>query len=110
MSWEDQANKAEVLQALDIANKNLSFGSTQDDNDWFCYMFRDSTIAKSYRMPDTKVQYLIKFGIANNWEKETNFMMIMTHLIHSCLTKVEKVKWKNSMACTYHIGQSTKTK
>ena len=59
LSTVDQVNKAEVLQALHIVNKNLSFASTQDDNDRFRSMFPVSGMAKSYRMSDKKAQYLI---------------------------------------------------
>ena len=55
---------------MHFANKNVSFASTRDDNDRFHSIFPDSTIAKSYRMSDTKSQYLIEFGIANYLKKK----------------------------------------
>ena len=47
LSTEDQVNKEEILQALHIVNKNLSFASAQDGNDQFRSMFPDSTVSKS---------------------------------------------------------------
>ena len=62
---EDRVAKAEILQALRMVNKNLSFASSKGDSEKFCAMFPDSMIAKSYSMADTKSQYVIKFGIAD---------------------------------------------
>ena len=63
---EDQIAKVEILQALQMVNKNLSFGSSKEDNERFRAMFLDSMIAKSYSMADGKSQNLNpKFGIAD---------------------------------------------
>ena len=67
---EDQVAKAEILQALRMVNKNLSFASSKGDSEKFCAMFPDSMIAKSYSMADTKSQYVIKFGIADYLTKK----------------------------------------
>ena len=55
---ENQVSKAEILQAL-----NYSFASATNDN-LLRAMFPDSSIAKSYEMPSTKLQYIIRFGIS----------------------------------------------
>ena len=62
---QDQVVKAEILQALHMVNKNLSFASSKEDSERFHPMFLDSIIAKSYSISDTKSQYVIKFGIAD---------------------------------------------
>ena len=48
-----------------LVHKNHSFASAEEDNVRFREMSHDSQIAKSYHMADTKVQYIIKFGIAH---------------------------------------------
>ena len=70
LSPEDLVTKAEVLQALHIVDKNHSFASAKEDSQRFRSMFPDSNIAKSYSMADTKVQYTVKFGIAENLKKK----------------------------------------
>ena len=67
---EDQVAKAEILQALHMMNKSLSFGSSKKDSERFRAMFPDSMIAKSYSMADTKSQYVIKFGIVDYLTKK----------------------------------------
>ena len=62
---EDQVVEPEILQALHMVNKNLSFASSKEDSERFHAMFPDSLIAKFYAMADTKSQYVIKFGIAD---------------------------------------------
>ena len=56
---ENQISKAEILQSL-----NYSFASATNDNNLLRAMFPDSSIAKSYEMPSTKLQYIIKLGIS----------------------------------------------
>ena len=70
LSPEDKVVKAEILQALHIVNKNLSFASAKEDSLRFQTMFPDSAIARSYSMADTKAQYVIKFGIADYLKKK----------------------------------------
>ena len=67
---EDQVVKAEILQALHMVNKNLSFASLKEDSERFHAMFPDSMIAKSYFMADMKSQYVIKFGTADYLTKK----------------------------------------
>ena len=62
----DQVKKAELLQALHVVEKNISFASTKSDNERFRLMFPDSQIAKSYEQGDTKVQYIIKYALADH--------------------------------------------
>ena len=62
---EDQVAKAEILQALHMMNKNLSFASSKKDSERILAMFPDSMIAKSYFMADTKSQFVIKLGMAD---------------------------------------------
>ena len=45
------------------------FTSAKGDYDRFKLMFPDSTIAKGYQQSDSKVQYLIKYGIADHLKK-----------------------------------------
>ena len=64
LSTEDQFIQAETLQALDCVQSNYSFSSANSDNEKFKQMFPDSKIAQSYRQGETKIKYVIQFGIA----------------------------------------------
>ena len=66
LSDGDQVKKAEILQALHIVDKNLSFASAKSDSQRFQLMFPDSKIAQAYQQADTKVHYVIKYGIADH--------------------------------------------
>ena len=61
---EDQVIKAEILQALNYVDNNYSFASAENDNNLLRAMFPNSSIAKSYEMSSTKLQYILKFGVS----------------------------------------------
>ena len=58
---EDQVIQAEILQALNYVDNNYSFASAEA---FLRDMFPYSSIAKSYEMSSTKLQYIIKFGVS----------------------------------------------
>ena len=64
LTHEDKVIKAETIQALDFIQSNYSFASAANDSEKFRIMFPDSEIAKSYSQGETKVKYVIQFGIA----------------------------------------------
>lgn len=68
-SLEDQALRADTLQALDCVYSNYSFASANNDNRKFKAMFPDSKIAESYAQGETKTKYVIEFGIAPYFKK-----------------------------------------
>ena len=72
-------------------------------------MFPDLTIAKSYRMSDTKAQYLIKFGIANYLKKKLIYDVNYTPYLF-LFDKTANSEVKNSPMRTCHIGQITTIK
>ena len=47
-----------------MVDSNHSFASSTDDGDCFRKMFSDSEIAKNYRQSETKMKYVIQYGIA----------------------------------------------
>ena len=49
---------------MNYVDNNNSFASAENDNNLLRVMFPDSSIAKSYEMPSTELQYLMKFGIS----------------------------------------------
>ena len=49
------------------------FTSAKGDYDRFKLMFPDSTIAKGYQQSDSKVQYVIKYGVADHLKKQLIF-------------------------------------
>ena len=53
-----------------MVEKTHSFASAKDDSDRFKLMFPDSTIAKGYQQSDSKIQYVIKYGIADHLKKQ----------------------------------------
>lgn len=63
MSMDDEILRAEILWALKTVDSNFSFASNAGNNVLFSAMFPDSTIAKSYKMSETKCKYLIQFGV-----------------------------------------------
>ena len=70
LSTKEAILKSEILQALHMVEKNRSFASAKGDSDRFKLMFPDSTIAKGYQQSDSKVQYVIKYGIADHIKKQ----------------------------------------
>ena len=64
LTHEDKVIKAETIQPLDFIQSNYSFASAANDSKKFRIMFPDSEIAKSYSQGETKVNYVIQFGIA----------------------------------------------
>ena len=64
LSTEDQVICAETLQALHFVQCNYSFGSNKVSN-VFKQMFPDSKTAQSYKQEETKIKYVIQFGIAS---------------------------------------------
>lgn len=60
---EDSPLRAEILQALKVVQTNRSFASANEDAELFRVQFHDSEIAKNYAMGETKLKYIIGFGI-----------------------------------------------
>ena len=56
--------KADILQALKTVGSNFSFASANGDGDRFRQMFPDSKIAKGFSQNETKIMYVIKFGLS----------------------------------------------
>ena len=54
---EEQALRAEVLEAFHVANSNYSISSSENDNERFKIIFPDSKIAHSYHQGKSKVRY-----------------------------------------------------
>ena len=69
LTTEQQVFKAEIIQSLAVVDSNHSFASSKDDGDRFRGMFPDSEIAKNYRLSDTKMEYVIQYGIAQHMLK-----------------------------------------
>lgn len=60
---EEKVLKAEILHALKCVDANWSFQSTNDEGKRYVAMFPDSEIAKSFKVGETKIKYVIQFGI-----------------------------------------------
>ena len=63
-SETEKVRRAEIMNALHTVDANISFSSASGDNDRFRQMFPDSQVAKKYQMGETKMKYLVQFGIA----------------------------------------------
>ena len=72
LSNEDQVMKAEILQVLHCINRNYSLRSMEDDNKQFREMFPDSEVAKCYQQSETKVKYVMQYGIATYLKEDIN--------------------------------------
>ena len=59
---KDQILKAEILQALNMGDKNDSFSSANGDSDRFKKMVQDLKIAAKYSQEETKFKYVVQFG------------------------------------------------
>ena len=70
LSTKESILKAETLQALHMVEINHSFASSKSDSDKFKLIFPNSTIAKGYQQSDSKVQYVIKYGITDYLKKQ----------------------------------------
>ena len=53
-----------------MTEKSHSFASAEGDSDRFKLMFPGSAIAKVYQQSDSKVQYVIRYGIADRLKKQ----------------------------------------
>ena len=58
-----------------MVEKNHSFASAKGDSERFKLMFLGSTIAKDYRQSDSKVQYVIKYGIVDHLKKQMIYIV-----------------------------------
>ena len=63
---EDQAVKAEIIQALKTVASNYSFASADGDSKRFKVMFPNSKIAENYKQCSTKIKYAIQYGNTGN--------------------------------------------
>ena len=61
---KDQILNAEILQALNMVDKNHSFSSVNGDSNRFKKIFPDSQIAAKYSQEETKSRYVVQFGLA----------------------------------------------
>jgi len=65
LSAQEEVTRAEVLDALYVVRANHSFASVNGNAERYRLMFGDSNpVACGYSMCETKVAYVIKFGIA----------------------------------------------
>ena len=65
--------KAEVLQALHVAQYNISFASAVHHSSLFKLVFPDSAIAACYNQSYSKIVCMLKYGIADFFKKELLF-------------------------------------
>ena len=63
LSPNEQVMKAEILQALKAVDSNLSFVAASGECDRFPQMFPDSKIPQGYKQNETKMMYVIKYGL-----------------------------------------------
>lgn len=61
---EDETIKADILWALKCIQSNYAFASKHDSSELHRSMFPDSNIALNYSMAETKIRYIVDFGIA----------------------------------------------
>jgi len=64
LTLEEQVIRAETIQALKCVDSNLSFASANCDGDRFKTMFPDSKIAEKYSQNETKMKYVLQFGLS----------------------------------------------
>jgi len=64
LSSREKVLKAEIIEVLDMVDKNQSFSSCNGDGERYRQMFPDSIIAKQFNQQETKAKYTLQFGIA----------------------------------------------
>ena len=60
----EQIVKAEVLQGFKTVESTFSFAAATRDGDRFRQMFPDSKIAQGYKQNETKMTYVIQYGLS----------------------------------------------
>lgn len=76
--------KSEIIWALNVATKHMSFNSCTDINNIFMEMFPDSEIAKSFSCAPTKCSYLLCFGIAKYFKEKLNGRILKCEFFSLC--------------------------
>ena len=69
LTIEEQVCKAETIEALHCVDSNSSFASANSTGDKFRLQFPDSKIAEKYRQNETKIKYVIQFGLCPYFQK-----------------------------------------
>ena len=64
LSSREKILRAEIIELLDLVDKNQSFASCNGDGEKYRKMFPDSQIAKNFSQQETKAKYTLQFGIA----------------------------------------------
>ena len=70
LSNHEKVCKAEIIELLDLVDKNQSFSSCNGDGEKYRKMFPDSNIAKQFDQQETKAKYTKQFGIAQYVKEE----------------------------------------
>ncbi|CAF1507253.1 unnamed protein product [Rotaria sp. Silwood1] len=70
LNFEDQVIKAEILWALNIAQRGFSYSSCNELNNMFSSMFPDSSIAAKFSIQSNKMSYVISHGLGPYFKKK----------------------------------------
>ena len=62
--------KAEIIEALHCVDSNASFASANGDGNKFRLQFPDSKIAEKYSQNETKIKYVIQFGLSPYFQRD----------------------------------------
>lgn len=89
ITWSnsDKIVKAEIVDALHLVERNHSFSSINGNGLRYQRMFENNLIAAGYSIGETKVAYMIKFGIAESLKKKSLNQKLTIHHFHLFLTK-----------------------
>ena len=94
LTLEEQVIRAEtIFQALKCVDSNLSFASANGDGDRINTMFPDSKIAEKYNQNETKLKYVIQFGLSPYF-KIYSKMILRESLSRSSLMRPQPLKQK----------------
>lgn len=100
---------AEIIQALQIVDKSLSFASSNCENDNFRRMFPDSIIASKYSQGELQTKYIIQFGLAHYIRNElTADIAGKLFLFKFDKSTTQQVKKKCDGYITYFCNSSKK--
>ena len=90
--------RAEILWALNVVKCHFSLRSCIGLNELFKVMFKDSDIAKDFKLGKTKCTYLINFGLAPYFKQELlNSIKASSHFVVSFDESLNRVVQDDQM-------------
>ena len=99
---------SEILWALNVVKCHFSLRSCMGLNELFKVMFKDSDIAKDFKLGKTKCTYLINFGLALYLKQEhLNSIKASSHFVVSVDESLNRVVQDDQMDIQIHFWNNS---